>query len=170
MNLELSVINKISLSTSPEIIEKSLINNKNDIWSLGILIYYFLFREFPFNGEMEYILHKNIIFSNNKFKLSDDEELNDLLKKMLTININHRISWNDYFNHSFFQNNKIYFPKIKFPEFNLFCQNHFKQFNYYCVNCKINLCEICLKNHSKNTHQIISFSKKGFLNKPLKAI
>ena len=36
-----------NLTIAPEIIEKGNINNKNDIWSLGIIIYYLLFKEYP---------------------------------------------------------------------------------------------------------------------------
>ena len=37
--------------------------------------------------------------------MPDDEDLADLLKKMLTVDIKERISWNDYFNHPFFKKN-----------------------------------------------------------------
>ena len=76
-------------------------SSKNDIWSLGILIYYMLFKEYPFNGNREYEILKEIE-SNKKLKSSDNEKLNDLLYKMLKININERISWEEYFNHPFF--------------------------------------------------------------------
>ena len=37
------------LTMAPEVLkdEKELINSKSDIWSLGILIYYMLFKEYP---------------------------------------------------------------------------------------------------------------------------
>ena len=45
-----------NLTIAPEIIEKGNINNKNDIWSLGIIIYYLLFKEYPYKGESEILL------------------------------------------------------------------------------------------------------------------
>ena len=92
------------LTMAPEVLkdEKELINSKSDIWSLGIIIYYLLFKEYPFNGNGEYKILQDIN-SNKKLKKCNNEELNDLLNKMLKININERISWNDYFNHPFFK-------------------------------------------------------------------
>ena len=50
-----------------------------------------LFKEYPYNGRGEYQILKEIN-SNKKLKSSDNEELNDLLNKMLKINVNERIS------------------------------------------------------------------------------
>ena len=85
---------------APEVLkdEKELINSKSDIWSLGILIYYMLNKEYPYNGRGEYQILKEIE-SNETLKLSNDDKLNDLINKMLKININERISWDEYFNH-----------------------------------------------------------------------
>ena len=40
------------LTMAPEVLkgEKDLIGYKSDIWSLGIIIYYMLFKEYPYNG------------------------------------------------------------------------------------------------------------------------
>ena len=55
-----------------------------------------LFKEYPYKGRREYELLKDIN-SGKVLKLSDNEILNDLLYKMLKININERISWEEYF-------------------------------------------------------------------------
>ena len=49
---------------APEILknDKELINEKCDIWSLGILIYYMLFKEYPYNGNREYKILEEIKF------------------------------------------------------------------------------------------------------------
>ena len=114
-------------------------NNKSDIWSLGIIIYYMLYKKYPYEGKTEYSLYQNIQ-SNKITKFSEDEELNDLLMKMLKEDVNERISWEDYFNHSFFNKND-------FPQFTFKCKNHSIEFNYYCVNCKLNICDLCLNKH-----------------------
>ena len=70
-----------NLTIAPEIIEKGNINNKNDIWSLGIIIYYLLFKEYPYKGESEILLYNDII-SGKELKKSNNNELNDLLNKL----------------------------------------------------------------------------------------
>ncbi len=42
-------------TNSPEILQGNVINEKSDIWSLGTIIYFMLFNEYPFNGENEVI-------------------------------------------------------------------------------------------------------------------
>jgi serine/threonine protein kinase len=144
-----------NLTIAPEIIEKGNINNKNDIWSLGIIIYYLLFKEYPYKGESEILLYNDII-SGKELKKSNNIELNDLLNKMICIDLNKRISWNDYFNHSFFKyNNNI----IKYPKFEFNCNIHNKIIEGYCKDCKINICEECLNNHIN--HNIIDLNKIG---------
>ena len=81
---------------------KELINSKSDIWSLGIIIYYLLFKEYPYKGINEIKL-LNDIKSGKQLKLSEDNDLNDLINKMICIDLNKRISKNDYFNYFFFK-------------------------------------------------------------------
>jgi serine/threonine protein kinase len=76
--------------------EKDLISIKSEIRSLGVIIYYLLFKEYPYQGKDEYQLIKDIN-SNKKLKSTDNKELNDLLNKMLEKNSNNRISWQSLF-------------------------------------------------------------------------
>ncbi len=74
---------------------------------------------------------------------------------MICVDLNKRISWNDYFNHSFFKiNNNNLFPKFEFN-----CNIHNKIFGGYCKNCKMNVCEECLNNHIN--HNFIDLNKIG---------
>ena len=77
-------INENLLTISPEILKGEKMNIKSDIWSLGIIIYYMLFKEYPYNGKGEIELLKEIE-SNKELKKCDNEKLNDLLNKMLKI-------------------------------------------------------------------------------------
>ena len=159
MNLKLETI-------SPEILKENpkLISSKSDIWSLGIIIYYLINKEFPYSGKD--IL--NQIESNKKIKTISDKKLDDLIKKMLITNPNIRISWDNYFKHSFFDNksnessqsnqliqNDLYI----LPYYNLKCKTHSKNYNSYCTNCKCNICDLCLKQHS--SHKVFPFYKIG---------
>ncbi len=86
---------------SPQILKGESFTNKTIIWSLWIIIYYLLFKEYPFKGEYKIIKEE----SNKLLHSIYDEELNDLVNKMLKKNENERISWDDYLLHPFFQKN-----------------------------------------------------------------
>ena len=146
------------LFSSPELLRDDTINCKSDIWSLGIIIYYLLNKEYPYNGRNEYSLLKDIN-SGKKLNLSDDELLNDLIIKMLKINVNERISWEEYFNHPFFNEKTESCSNFKIPNFNFICNKHELEFSYYCVNCNNNICEKCYIEHS--SHNVISFENIG---------
>ena len=102
------IYNSISenfLTTAPEILNGDKNFSKNNLWSIGIIIYYMYFREYPFYGNNEIML-LNDINSGKKFKKIEDEELNDLINQLLRIKVEERISWENYFDHPFFKNEK----------------------------------------------------------------
>ena len=105
-------IEGICLTTAPEILKGESISKQSDLWSLGIIIYYMLFKEYPYNGKTEYQIIQEIN-SNKRLKNIGDRELNDLINRMLKINENERISWNNYFNHNFFKKDSIKQKLIK---------------------------------------------------------
>ena len=102
-----------------------------------------------------------IINSNKKLKLSNYNKLNDLVNKMLKININERISWDEYFNHPFFNQDNIQLFKFN-------CDKHSKIINNYCKECKKNICDNCIEEHL--THNIIPFNKIGLNDNEIKRI
>ena len=106
-----------------------------------------LFKEYPYNGKGKNQILKDIE-SNKKLKYCEKKKLNDLLNKKLKLKINERISWEDYFNHPFFNDTF---------EFN--CYKHLKIIKYYCKECKKNICGICIIEHLN--HKIIPFYKIG---------
>ena len=143
----------ISLTSAPEILLDEEDLSKSDLWSIGIIIYYMYFKEYPYKGKNEHIL-LNDIKSGKKLKSIDDKELDDLMNKLLKININERLSWEEYFNHNFFKQNNL-----DMPIFNFKCEEHFKDIKFYCQNCKLNICIYCLEKH--NNHKIVSFYNIG---------
>ena len=92
------------LTIAPEIIEgKEKDISKSDLWSLGVIIYYMYFKKYPYIGNNEYQI-MNVINSGIQLEKIENDELNDLVNKLLTINSKERISWDEYFNHPFFKN------------------------------------------------------------------
>ena len=151
------------LTTAPEVLKGENSSFKGDIWSLGVVIYFMLNKCYPYNGKKEYLLLQDIN-SGKKLKLSNDSVLNDLIVKMLKINPNERISWDEYFNHPFFKTE--YNDEIN--QFNFYCSIHSKIINSYCEKCKKNICDNCVKEHS--SHKIISFNKIGLSDNEIKKI
>ena len=151
--------NGTPVTMAPEVLKKEIISSKSDIWSLGIIIYYLYFKEYPYNGR-EYNIIKQIE-ENKKLKSTNNKELDDLIKKMLNPNINERISWNNYFQHSFFNSNQLNL-------FNNKCIIHSKDYYAYCSKCKQNICELCSNNHSSKEHNIILFSQIGLSQNEIK--
>ena len=72
---------------------------------------------------------------------------------MICIDLNHRISWEDYFNHPFFHNTNNY------PEFEFNCKIHSKIIKAFCSDCNNNICDECLNDHLN--HNIIPLNKIG---------
>jgi serine/threonine protein kinase len=155
-----NTLNGTPITMAPEILKGENYSFKSDIWSLGIIIYFMLNKKYPYNGKNEVTLLKDIN-SGKKLKLSNDDKLNDLINKMLKININERISWDEYFNHPFFNQDNIQLFKFN-------CDKHSKIINNYCKECKKNICDNCIKEHS--THNIIPFNKIGLNDNEIKRI
>ena len=79
---------------APEI-DQGKYSNKCDLWSIGIMIYYFYFYKFP---NMNKLYNESIIDVK-----ADDDDIRDLLKKLLIVDPHKRINWEDYFYHPFFK-------------------------------------------------------------------
>ena len=162
--IEENKINSFNTSKiiAPEVLkgdEKSICD-KSDIWSLGIIIYYMIFNEYPYN-------EFNEIESNKKIKKFGNKYIDHLLKKMLIMDINKRITWKEYFKHPFFKNN---FNKINLPSFTSRCKEHSKDLIAYCQICKLNICEDCLNNHSSHTYNVKFFTDIGLSKNEIKEI
>ena len=82
------------------------IDQKTDSWSLGLIIYYLCFKEFPYKGKTCKAVLKQI--ENNKRKKTYNAELNNLIDGLLNINKEERLNWDKYLNHHFFTWGKDY--------------------------------------------------------------
>ena len=78
---------------APEVEKEDKYNQECDLWSLGVIIHVLCFRNYP-------------IVEDNKVTLNStgNADLDNLLKRLLEVNPEKRLTWNDYFNHSFFKN------------------------------------------------------------------
>ena len=99
------------LYMAPELIDGTKYNEKVDLWSIGCImnelytkkIYY---NEFYYGKNIRVILN-DYYYGNNR-RNSLDLNFYDLLIKLLESNPERRISWNEYFYHPFFINEKRY--------------------------------------------------------------
>lgn len=92
------------LTMAPEILNFEKYDDKCDLWSLGVVIYQLYTRKYPYNGLCESEVLKNID-KKGQSVLDEikDEKIKDLLSKLLVRNPKERISWEDYYKHSLFQ-------------------------------------------------------------------
>ena len=66
---------------------------KCDLWAIGVIIYQLKFKDINF------AFYQGIIP-----KRFDNRLLDDLVRKLIVVDPNKRINWNEYFNHPFFKN------------------------------------------------------------------
>ena len=89
---------------APEVLKGEKYTEESDLWSIGILIYLLYFKEYPFKGNSKEEILKNITEDEiNKLKKGENTDLNNLIRELLIIEPNRRITWEEYFNHPFFR-------------------------------------------------------------------
>ena len=82
---------------APEI-DQGKYDGKCDLWSLGIIIFILIKKKNPSKGIL-----KNI----SKVELTNNPDLNDLIRRLLVSDPKERLSWDEYFIHPFFKKNEI---------------------------------------------------------------
>ena len=118
-----NLLNKdYSLYTAPEIITNEEGNIKfdikSDLWSIGLILYELYFNSLPFKNTKELV---DISKNNNKLnilKVDKEKDFNDLIHKLLKINKDERISFNDYIKHNFWTSQNKQAVKITEPNLN----------------------------------------------------
>lgn len=113
----------IFIGVSNEVNNKNVYDSKCDIWSLGLIIYECYFKFHPFKNSINIVeLYKNIKNNNISFipltycNYDEHDKIINLLKQMLICDVNNRISWHQYFNHTWFNTfelNKNYEEEYK---------------------------------------------------------
>ena len=108
-NKESTINNFINVKTkdytAPEIDKKNY-NDKSVLWSLGVILYELYTNKYIFesnNPKDREINRVNGII----IKETDNEMINNLIKKLIKTDVNERISWKEYFEDEFFKVNKV---------------------------------------------------------------
>ena len=100
---KLNIMQKTSEYSAPELLIGENYNYKIDLWSIGIILYKLYFNEFPYTGETQVSIY-NDIKKHKNFKVCEDNPLfNNLIKKLLVIDPNDRMDWDEYLNHKFWE-------------------------------------------------------------------
>ena len=93
-----------ALTMAPEILSCEKYDDKCDLWSLGVVIYQLYARKYPYTGQCESdILNKINKDGQKVLNEIKDEQIKDLLSKLLVRDPKKRISWEEYYKHPFFQ-------------------------------------------------------------------
>jgi serine/threonine-protein kinase ULK/ATG1 len=87
---------------APEILNKEDFNEKSDLWSLGVIIYFLYFKEYPYEGKSSSEILAQIKKGQSKLKKSGNSDLDDLIRGLLKEKPENRIDWMQYFTHQFF--------------------------------------------------------------------
>ena len=91
---------------APEVIKKNY-NQKCDIWSCGVIMYILLSKKAPFSGEYTEEITQKILKGVYDLKSPPFDKLShsalDLIQKLLTLDVNKRISAQEALNHPWFK-------------------------------------------------------------------
>lgn len=93
---------------APEVINKNCNDLRQcDVWSIGIILFFFAVGYHPFSGSKREDILANIIHGKLEFEeefwKNKSEELRDLITRLLEFDPNERIGLKDALNHSFFK-------------------------------------------------------------------
>jgi calcium-dependent protein kinase len=94
---------------APEVLKKKY-NEKCDLWSCGVIMYILLSARPPFAGEDDNDIMEGVIIGEYDLESPPFNKLSknalDLIKKLLTMDVNERINAEQALNHPWFKDNK----------------------------------------------------------------
>ena len=107
---------------APEVLKQKY-NEKCDLWSCGVIMYFILSKNFPFSGTFNDEIYKKILKGEYDTTIPPLDKLSpnalDLMQKLLTLDIDKRITVQEALNHPWIKEhnskelfNKIYDEKI----------------------------------------------------------
>ena len=93
------------LYASPEMIKRDKYNEKTDVWSIGIVVYYMLFNKFPFFSENIQNLYQKILREEPEIPDDCDINLKSFVLGLLHKNPATRLTLNECLEHPFLRKN-----------------------------------------------------------------
>lgn len=108
---------------APEIFEGKVYTNQADLWSVGVSFYELQFGQQPFLGRDMKDLYNNIkkqSGDNMQFPqaINDiSEDCQNLIKKILQVDLKKRMTWEEFFNHPLFDEEKQEQRKVRLGDF-----------------------------------------------------
>lgn len=109
-NITMTVGIGTPLYMAPEIYRGTVYTSKCDVWSFGVMIFELLYGMTPWIGKSAHHLFESVIPGGFSFpsKPKCSKEIKDLIKRMLTIDENERISWEEIFDHPLIKTNFLF--------------------------------------------------------------
>ena len=151
-----------SYYVAPEVL-KGKYNEKCDIWSIGVLLYMFIVGQPPFNGLANKEVFEKIRngkFNNNnpRFKAASSE-IKDLIRKLLDVHVENRLSAKEALEHKWFDKHKSIFPHNNLdPEF---IKVHVDHLLNYSIKTKFQqmILAFIVHNIDENIQEVIEIEK-----------
>ena len=146
---------------APEVIKQNY-NEKCDMWSIGVILYFLIAKKPPFAGdEPKKIFEKitNEEYNKHSRKLLDcSNEVRDLLNKLLDKNVSKRLSAKEALKHPWFinYNGQGAFANFRYEDFNLILE---RLFNVKFLNKLAEIVLIYLVHNSPYNQEIIKIMK-----------
>ena len=106
-NEKLGLMHCDTFYSAPELLSGEKYTHKVDLWSIGIMLYRLFFGEFPYKGKTQVAIYNQIINQVPIKKRGKNDLFDDLISKLLRVNPNQRMDWNDYFSHEFWTNKEV---------------------------------------------------------------
>ena len=100
---------------APEVLREEDYDEKADLWSLGVVIYYLCLKKWPFDGKKRREIEQKIESGVIPNEMPNSPLITDLIIKLLQPDCNKRLNWDEYLNHPFFKkenNNYIIQEKV----------------------------------------------------------
>jgi len=160
---------------APEIINKQDYSIKSDLWSVGIIIYQMFYGKVPFDVSnfvqlIKKINNEQIHFPSDKIEISSLAI--NLIKSLLTVDVQKRIEWDMFFYHQWFLTDELLIEENNLMDFSMsngsslpnldkidnhIGEKHFSSFRHSSIKMR----ESSIINSSKNLN---NSSNKSILN------
>ena len=148
---------------APEVLNQCY-NEKCDTWSVGVILYMLICGKPPFDGEDDFKIIDKIKIGKfddqNKRLLNSSEEVQDLVHKLLTVNIKKRLSAHEALGHPWFKkfNGKSLYSNISDEEIKVYLQ----RLRHFQINSKFQQMVLAFIVHNINDNDEIKDILKIF--------